>query len=567
MADVSQPGEFRYGTWQPVRLWNKLIEPSVLIREPQRHRRARILSAMLLLVNLLAVISLILTNLSIFPEAWPTRVNLISIDLGAFLILLLAYWLSRTRYFEAAAVLTILTIQTACFAAILTNPEVKFVPAFPILGGLMGSQFLPRRVTIWTFGLTLLGLFLLPFIIPNIWGPDLFIAGFFILTVGMVMTLGATLQQLDLAQIMAQTRALAEREVNLEAAVQSSLATNQNLADRMGELKQRADEITLLSRMGQMLQACRTDAEAHKVIGQYVSKLFLLTSGAVYLIRSSRNNFEPVVSWGSGSPQLEKQIFSLEECWAVRRGQVHIVQDHEVEVYCPHVLATGRSGLATMCLPMTAQGEVIGILHISADTALARFGDVERQLGQAVAEELALALANMKLRETLRHQSIRDPLTGLFNRRYFEEIFERELLRADRNQTGLGVVMIDIDHFKQFNDNLGHQAGDALLRELGNYLLTRIRGTDIVCRFGGEEFVLILPDSSLEMSCKIAEELCEGIAALRVQFRGESLAQITVSLGVAGYPEHGNVMEKLLRSADVALYRSKQAGRNQVTQA
>jgi diguanylate cyclase (GGDEF)-like protein len=213
---------------------------------------------------------------------------------------------------------------------------------------------------------------------------------------------------------------------------------------------------------------------------------------------------------------------------------------------------------------MMAQGEALGVLHLAANEAQAHLTEAQQRLAQAVAEQLSLALANLKLRETLRLQSIRDVLTGLFNRRYLEETLEREILRAARNKGPLGVIICDIDHFKRFNDTFGHEAGDVLLHELGNYLLTRTRGADIACRYGGEEFTLVLTEASLEATRRRAEELRVGISNLRVQYRGQPLGPITFSLGVAVFPDHGLNRDALLRTADAALYRAKAEGRDRV---
>ncbi|HOJ39448.1 MAG TPA: GGDEF domain-containing protein, partial [bacterium] len=177
---------------------------------------------------------------------------------------------------------------------------------------------------------------------------------------------------------------------------------------------------------------------------------------------------------------------------------------------------------------------------------------------------LALAIANIKLRESLRMQSIRDILTGLYNRRYLEETMAREILRAARRHSTLGVVMIDIDHFKQFNDLYGHGAGDELLAQLGHFFRTHIRGSDIACRYGGEEFTLVMPDASLRDVVRRAEELRVAVKDLRVHYQGQLLGSITLSLGIAVYPEHGTTADELIRLADAALYRAKKEGRDRV---
>jgi diguanylate cyclase (GGDEF)-like protein len=184
------------------------------------------------------------------------------------------------------------------------------------------------------------------------------------------------------------------------------------------------------------------------------------------------------------------------------------------------------------------------------------------RLAATAAEHIALALANLNLRETLRHQAVRDPLTGLFNRRYLEETLERELRRAERRSLPLAVIMLDIDHFKRFNDTFGHDAGDALLPEVGSYLRTHVRPEDIACRYGGEEFTLILPDAPLEPTLRRVDELRQGIARLGIAHRGQPLGTVTISMGVAVFPAHGTSPDALLRVADRALYRAKEQGRD-----
>jgi diguanylate cyclase (GGDEF)-like protein len=182
----------------------------------------------------------------------------------------------------------------------------------------------------------------------------------------------------------------------------------------------------------------------------------------------------------------------------------------------------------------------------------------------AVAERISWALANLSMREVLRVQSIRDPLTGLFNRRYLEESLERELRRAVRNHQSVSILMLDVDHFKSFNDTFGHQAGDTLLRALSNFLVHRTRGHDIVSRFGGEEFVVVLTDASLDAAYKRAELLREELKQLTVIHGRQVLGCITLSIGVASFPAHGGTLNELLHAADQALYRAKADGRDRV---
>jgi diguanylate cyclase (GGDEF)-like protein len=175
-----------------------------------------------------------------------------------------------------------------------------------------------------------------------------------------------------------------------------------------------------------------------------------------------------------------------------------------------------------------------------------------------------LALANLKLRELLRNQSIRDALTGLYNRRYLEESLNRELQRAKRADRSLSMVMLDLDHFKHFNDTFGHQVGDILLKEVAGAIKGRVRAGDLACRYGGEEFSLILSEVDTEGTVKCAESIREAIKHLSLHHRGQTLGTITVSAGIASYPAHADNSEDLIRAADEALYQAKKAGRDRI---
>jgi diguanylate cyclase (GGDEF)-like protein len=225
-----------------------------------------------------------------------------------------------------------------------------------------------------------------------------------------------------------------------------------------------------------------------------------------------------------------------------------------------------------VCLPLLAQGETLGILHIldgpvkndKADEA--RMADKCR-LAKILADNIGLGIANLKLRESMRNLSIRDPLTELFNRRYMEEALAQELHRTKRNKAQLAIIMIDIDHFKQYNDNFGHDGGDAVLRVLGEYFKKHVRGSDIACRYGGEEFILILSPATAEGARQRAEKIREGASLLRVTHANRDLGAITLSLGVAMFPDHAADAAAIVKAADIALYQAKRDGRDQVVMA
>jgi diguanylate cyclase (GGDEF)-like protein len=217
-----------------------------------------------------------------------------------------------------------------------------------------------------------------------------------------------------------------------------------------------------------------------------------------------------------------------------------------------------------LCVPILAQGEALGVLHFQATEENPTLVDSELSLKTTFAGQVGLSVANIRLREALRTQSIKDPLTGLYNRRCLEETMERETRRAMRAEQGLGVLMLDLDHFKKFNDTYGHDAGDTVLRETASFLLKSVRAEDIVCRFGGEEFVVILPVADLKVTQARAERIRTRIRELTVMHQGQSLGMVTVSIGVAEVPQHGSAAKELLEAADAALYRARRDGRDRV---
>lgn len=344
--------------------------------------------------------------------------------------------------------------------------------------------------------------------------------------------------------------------------------TADRLATTVATLSRHTADMSALSEMVHLLQLCPTLPDAYAVIPRSIQRLLPGASGVVYILDPSRTALEAAVGWGAQAPAA--QAFKPDDCWAVRRGQAHVVAGPEGALVCPHVAHVPDGGYA--CVPLRARGESIGVLFVAGPRRPFEAAGVERtgpaeEAGVSVSligEHLGLALANLRLWETLRTQSIRDPLTGLYNRRFMEDAFERELYRAGRGHHPVGCAMFDLDHFKQFNDTFGHQAGDTLLKELGRLLRSVTRHNDIVCRYGGEEFVWILPDAPRDETLRRAEQFRTAVASLTVTHLGRGLGSVTVSLGISMFPEHGETVETLLRLADMALYKAKAGGRDRI---
>ncbi|MBW4051173.1 MAG: diguanylate cyclase [Proteobacteria bacterium] len=314
-------------------------------------------------------------------------------------------------------------------------------------------------------------------------------------------------------------------------------------------------EISTVSTMVELLQTCHSQAEANTVIHGALPKLLPGVGGALYVSRRDDAALELQVSWGALDAT---QTFSPEDCWALRRGRPHLYEPASAAAVCRHI---GECGDTCLCVPLVSQGDTLAVLHLRQARAERLTEDVQR-LASALAEQLSLAVGNLRLQETLRSGSERDPLTDLYNRRHLKISLQRELARAQRHGFPLSLIMLDVDHFKAFNDSNGHDAGDEVLRGVAHVLKRHTRAEDVACRYGGEEFLVVLTDCAVDDAYSKGEAIREAIAQLHVFSRGIALPRITASLGIACYPQDGERTEDLIAGADAALYRAKSTGRN-----
>ncbi len=372
-------------------------------------------------------------------------------------------------------------------------------------------------------------------------------------------------RDLDFVSRMATHYALALERQRMEEDLQ---VAHGRLQGWVQELEERGLEMARLNEMGNLLQTCQSIKEAYIVIEQFTASFFPETSGVIYSFNARSGLYESAIEWGD---ELGVEgIFSPNDCWALRRGLPHVVEDTSSGLLCLHLGANLPQGY--LCVPMVAQGETLGLLHLQckpgdssgAICASETARHHRQELALSFAGHIALALANLKLSETLHDQVVRDPLTGVFNRRFMEETLARELHKAKRGRIPLSVIMLDLDHFKDFNDEFGHEAGDVMLQEMAHFLKRHFRAEDVVCRYGGEEFVVILPGASLEESRRRAEELCGELRNFTVSFHGQELGPVTISEGLAVYPEHGGAGDERVQAADRALYDAKRAGRDRL---
>jgi diguanylate cyclase (GGDEF)-like protein/PAS domain S-box-containing protein len=334
--------------------------------------------------------------------------------------------------------------------------------------------------------------------------------------------------------------------------------------------QQHTRELNLLNHMGNLLQACKTEDDAYSVMGSICKMLFPDDAGSLGIMSGSRTELKVVVSWGD--PPSDTKMFGVTDCWAFRLDTTHYIEHPDTGLLCTHLDVFPEHGY--LCAPISTADDVLGLFHLrfgpfdSAYTSeeLKRMKDAKRMMVNRVVRHYALFITNLRLRETLKRESIRDPLTGLYNRRHMEASLERETSRAERLHASVGLIIFDVDHFKHFNDTYGHDAGDLVLKEMGAVVKNHIRKEDIACRYGGEEFLLILPDTSPESIKTRAEDIRQKVKAMRIPYQGEELA-ITISLGVAILPQHGPATEDALKAADSALYQAKADGRDRVVMA
>lgn len=335
---------------------------------------------------------------------------------------------------------------------------------------------------------------------------------------------------------------------------QKLLAANVELRAQGTALQARGEAIELLGGMAHRMQAARTDEELAEVLRCFLPRVLPSTPGALYVHNNSRTILIRLAEWGGASELPDG--FSPDDCWALRRGQGHAIVAPGLDVVCAHV---HDANALYHCEPVLAGGQVIGLLYLKGIV-----GDEEGFRLTVLTENIALALANHQLQRGLREQSIRDPLTNLFNRRYLEETLEIEVARAARTRGPLSVVMCDVDHFKRFNDTFGHDAGDALLRSVGALIQAHFRDGDVACRYGGEEFAIVAPGADTHHLAKRAERLATAIRDMIVHHAGQSLGPVTMSFGVAALMGAEKDGSALLRTADAALYKAKKLGRDRV---
>lgn len=354
----------------------------------------------------------------------------------------------------------------------------------------------------------------------------------------------------------------AKEDVTEHRAAEAALRRSKDeLEHALADLKASNAELARLAQMSDMIQSCAEESEVLQVIRHTCSALFPGGSGALALRTEIGGPFRTCATWGEGLESAPTYL--VDDCWALRRGQPHDSTGDGEGPSCEHL--TGFPPGGVRCLPLSVAGETLGSLMLSlpwsADKQL--FPAWERRVGMA-ADAIKMALSNFRLREALRAQALHDPLTGLYNRRFFDDALRRALLRSSRNGEPCALVMLDIDRFKQYNDKFGHDAGDAVLQYVAGGLQRAVREADLVCRVGGEELAVLMPGAGIDQACARAGDLIATVRSLEVPFSGAHLPHVTCSAGVSAGAGRSVGALQLVKQADEALYMAKNSGRDRV---
>ncbi len=336
------------------------------------------------------------------------------------------------------------------------------------------------------------------------------------------------------------------------------------------ELDKRTQELDILNKMGKMLESCKTMDEFRLTCNQYLKQIFPEDFGAIYIFNVFNKFLEIFSKWGN---EPIEESFVSDDCWSMREGNIYLSETSgNFAMLCPHIHSdVSGKFIKTFCLPMMAQGKIFGLFHlrsyqkdIEMDNIKGKIKSAKEQLVIAANEHITIAFSNLKNQETLKRQSIVDVLTGLYNRRYMNETLELEIYRATRHNSSFGVIMFDIDLFKKFNEEYGHDLGDLVLEKIGLMVKTVIRPEDIASRYGGDEFFVILPGADLEGTNQCAIRLMEEARKLKVQDKSVILGGISLSIGVSVYPGNGNTSEEIIKTADETMFQAKKTGRDRI---
>jgi diguanylate cyclase (GGDEF)-like protein len=330
-------------------------------------------------------------------------------------------------------------------------------------------------------------------------------------------------------------------------------------------LRKEREELAALNKFSEAVTQCTSETEIYEHILYYIRERFRPRQVIIFRLNAEENYLEAAASLVPLPVEVQDWpvIPEPHNCKAVRMGRRFRVNDVSAEPLCPAKFVPPSEG-SYYCGPLIAGGVIIGAVRVEGAKD---FWTPEREsLLESYLSGAATGLSNLRLLESTKQQANVDELTGLYNRRFLEEYARKLIAMARRKSQPLGVIMMDLDHFKEFNDVYGHETGDRILKHFAKTASRAIREANLAARYGGEEFVVILPETDAQSCLKVAERIRLAVERSVIPSGSEKpLPPLTVSLGIAIYPEHGQGLEEVLQAADKALYESKRAGRNRAT--
>lgn len=330
----------------------------------------------------------------------------------------------------------------------------------------------------------------------------------------------------------------------------------------------RKQQEELLSKFNHWLHSCKSNTELNSIVLTFVARLMPNSVGVLYTYNNSRDVLVPSCSWPF---EIALGEIKPNDCWGLRQGHSYHYGRKGLRFECEHTHAEGLpkhdENSHYFCIPILAHGETVGLLHVCPDPAGMQTSEEQYHwfnLAAKCAAQISLAIANLKLNQELQDRSIKDPLTGLFNRRYFSDRCSREINRIKQGNRHASLIFLDVDNFKSFNDKFGHDAGDVVLKEFSRVLMDHFRQNDVVARIGGEEFGVLMVGSSIDIARQRAQELLVIVERMEVHYGKEMLPSITTSAGVFEIPASCECYADIACAADKALYDAKKSGRNKV---
>lgn len=544
-----------------------------------RNQKAQFLK--LILVGIMHIlIPSALAVIFIDPTPWPG----LSFMAAWFPIILIIKLLLKKGYLESAsyafcAILLVMVNTGSVFFGGVIGPNMGAYMAVPLIAGLIlgikGGMIFSGLSTLSAIGLLWFEqtVSLNNHLPPA--KPISTLVGLLITTGFMVILMYTYNRILDQSIKRTQANAEIQEELNqrlkamqtvLEEKSQQLMLANQNLELRVS---QRTREIELIGSMVQQLHSCLTLKDAYPILQSSLMELFPGFEGRLWLLDAETNTFTAALHWGLHLPPINHP--PAPTCTALQKNQPVFYFTPLDETHC--FLDTREQIQSSTCIPLTTSNTTLGLLQLchvepmfgwhdpGLDSQLADF----RRLTMTISSQIAIALTHLHLHMELQNMAIQDELTGLYNRRFMADALNREISRAQRKNHNVGLAILDIDHFKQYNDQFGHDVGDEILKQIGAYFKTNLRKDDVACRLGGEEFLLIFPEISQNALQKRVERMISDLRQIRIHHHNRELGTITVSAGAALYPNHGLTPQQVIRAADLALYQSKNAGRNRLT--